>query len=64
MRESLNDAGLTPAQESKLLHSLFYSAGDKDDPAAFLKLRERTVEEVEDARGGGRNRLAYLSVAP
>ncbi|MFT3922420.1 MAG: glucose-6-phosphate dehydrogenase [Myxococcales bacterium] len=63
VRDSLKEAGLTPAQQSRLLASIFYSPGDNDDPAAFERLRRR-IEEIEQARGAGKNRLAYLSVAP
>jgi glucose-6-phosphate 1-dehydrogenase len=42
---------------------LFFQAGDYDDPAAYVALRER-LEEIEKALGLPGNRVFYLSIPP
>jgi glucose-6-phosphate 1-dehydrogenase len=63
MKTALSHEKLTPAPSSKLIESLYYVAGNNDDPASFDKLESR-LSAIEKERGLPGNRLYYLSVAP
>jgi glucose-6-phosphate 1-dehydrogenase len=62
-REALAAAGLVPGEKSRLLASLYYVAGDNDDPAAFTRLATR-LTQIERECELSHSRLAYLSVSP
>ena len=63
MQAALSADKLTPAADSQLIGSLYYVAGNNDDPASFAKLDSR-LAALEKERGLPGNRLYYLSVAP
>ncbi|MDB4976278.1 MAG: glucose-6-phosphate 1-dehydrogenase [Myxococcaceae bacterium] len=63
VESSLLEDKLKPGPKSTLVKSLYYVAGNNDDPSSFEKL-ERRLQEIEKERGLPGNRLYYLSVAP
>lgn len=65
MREAIGrHSGVgAPTADHPLLTSLFYQAGNNDDPASFDALRAR-IEGLERERDLAGNRLYYFSVAP
>lgn len=65
MCESLCDNVESPDSlpQHPLIRSLYYVAGDSNDPAAYRNLHER-LNQIEAERGMPGHRLYYLSVAP
>ncbi|MGD9765679.1 MAG: glucose-6-phosphate dehydrogenase [Candidatus Binatia bacterium] len=55
--------GQDVSEDDPLIRSLYYIAGDADDPKAFAALRDK-IEAVEREHQLPGNRLYYLSVAP
>jgi glucose-6-phosphate 1-dehydrogenase len=63
LHENLGKDAPDNLAESPLIKSLYYVAGDNDDPASFARLREK-LSELDKALKLPGNRLFYLSVSP
>jgi glucose-6-phosphate 1-dehydrogenase len=64
--DTMKEFGHAPEDEAtwkRFAEALEYVGGDFDDPATFIRLRER-LDEMDRARGTAGNRLFYLAVPP
>ena len=63
LQEQVASEGHTVTADNQLVQALHYQAGNNDDPASFLALKEK-LEQLDRERNLPGNRLFYLSVAP
>jgi len=61
--EKHSDAEFQEDEWQRFAQGIFYVAGGYDDPAGFARLKAR-VEELDQSRRTGRNRLFYLATPP
>lgn len=63
LKDELGDEAPTNLIENPVIKALHYVAGDNEDPAGFVRLKERLMD-LEHSLNIPSNRLFYLSVAP
>ncbi len=61
--EKYSDAEFSEDEWHRFAQGIFYVTGNYDDPAGFAQLKAR-IEELDNTRHTGRNRLFYLATPP